>query len=119
MPNTDREPRPLIRHHKRGCVTTKAAEKFRKTEHERNTIDDILKRNGEVEAEIKAKTTSGSLSDATVKDFLDKSLTVAKLQDFIHARMFDSAKFQRSKLVGSDGNLNKICYLQYYLKIIK
>ena len=36
--------------------------------------------------------------------------SVANLQDFIHARMFDGKTFQKAKLVGSDGKLNKIRY---------
>lgn len=69
----------------------KDAEKFRKAEHERNAIGHIIERNGQVEAEILAKTASGLLEDSTVLDFL--SLSVAKLEDFIHARMFDGQTF--------------------------
>ena len=57
---------------------------------------------------MKAKTQSKSIVGATVSDFL--SLTSSKLQDFIHARRFDGQTFQQSKVVRSDGKLNKTRY---------
>ena len=86
----------------------KLSEEHRTMEREYNIINDILARNTEVETELKAKTESGSLTDASVVDFL--SLTAKKLQDFIHCRKFDDATFHQSRLVGSDGKLNKTRY---------
>ena len=71
----------------------------------RSTIHDILVRNGRVEEQLKAKTTTGSLIDATVALFL--SLTSKELKDFIHARRFNDKTFHESKLVGPSGKLNK------------
>ena len=48
------------------------------------------------------------MGDATVSDFL--TLSVPKLENFIHARKFDGSTFQKSKLCGADGKLNKTRY---------
>ena len=84
----------------------KASEQQCKEEVAYNTIQDILQQNSGVEQELQKKTESGSVSDATVQDFLDLK-PASKLENFIHAGRFDGHVFQKSKLVGSDGKLNK------------
>ena len=55
---------------------------------------------------MRDKTEIGSVADATVQDFLNLK-PASKLENFIHARRFDGHIFQKSKLAGSDGKLNK------------
>ena len=84
----------------------KASEQQCKEEVAYNTIQDILQQNSGVEQELQDKTESGYVSDATVQDFLDLK-PASKLENLIHARRFDGHTFQKSKLTGSDGKLNK------------
>ena len=77
----------------------------------RSTIQHILQRNAEVEAELKTKIMGEVIADASVQDFLD--LTPAqKLKDFIHARKFTGDVFHTSQLTGTSGKLNKTLHRQ-------
>jgi hypothetical protein len=76
----------------------KLAEKHRDAVVACSTINDILSCNNAVEA----------LFDVTVAHFL--LLNTSKLQDFIHARMFDSKTSQKTKIAGADRKLNKTRY---------
>mmetsp|Transcript_44512 Transcript_44512/g.93388 ORF Transcript_44512/g.93388 Transcript_44512/m.93388 type:complete len:511 (-) Transcript_44512:806-2338(-) len=87
----------------------KIIEDAHRGEIEKNAIDAILARNESVERELKEKKESRSLADATVADFLELK-PASKLEDFIHARKFEGQTFQRAKLAGSDGKLNKTRY---------
>ena len=82
-----------------------------------NMVCDILWQNSEVEKELKDKSIHGTVGDATITNFL--TLSVAKLEDFIHARKFDGPTFQKSKLAGPDGKLNKTRYKQQTAESIK
>ena len=64
-----------------------------------NNINDILRQNNDVEVELKAKTESKSVADATVEDFLDLKPAL-KLKNFIRAHKFDGHIFQETKLIG-------------------
>ena len=86
----------------------KLAEAHRDAVVERDAISEILSRNHDVEVELQAKTNIATVADAGVVDFLP--LSVAKLQDFIHARKFNGKTFHKSKLAGTDGKLNKLRY---------
>jgi ribosomal protein L15 len=87
----------------------KMAEQHDKAVTEYHTINDILRRNAEVENELKDRVTSGVVADATVTDFLSLK-PASKLEDFIHARKFSGKTFHRSKLAGVNGKLNKTRY---------
>ena len=89
----------------------KMVEKHRDAIVEYTTINNILSRNGIVEAKVLASSVDGKPGDlaaASVVKFLD--LNTARLQDFIHARKFNSQTFQKAKLLGADGKLNKTRY---------
>ena len=70
----------------------KTSAAYQKAEVERNIVNDIFQKNCAVGLELKVKTASNSVSDAIVSSFVDLK-PPAKLQDFIHARNFDSQTF--------------------------
>ncbi|KAL9178336.1 hypothetical protein ACHAXT_001764 [Thalassiosira profunda] len=96
------EPQRRMRKEKR---RQRAAKEYSDAVHECNTIADILRQNGEVEEKIRAKS-NGILAQAEIKHF--HSLSVDELKPFIHARKFNGKTFQKAKLCGNDGKLNKL-----------
>ena len=89
----------------------KMAEKHRNAIVEYATVNDILSRNGILETKVLASSVDGEPGDiaaASVVRFLH--LNTAMRQDFIHARKFNSKTFQKAKLLGADGKLNKTRY---------
>ena len=73
---------------------------------EYNVILHLLKRNEEVEDELKSKTSTSTLADCSIQHFLDLK-PVTKLYDFIHVRKFLGKQFQKSKLIRPGQTLNK------------
>jgi len=75
------------------------------------TIREILNRNTAVEAKLRTCAVNedhADLASLTVHQFL--TLNSSQLQDFVHARKFVGKTFEKSKLVGADGKLNKTRY---------
>ena len=73
---------------------------------EYNVILHLLKRNEEVEEELKSKMSTRTLADCSIQHFLDLK-PVTKLNDFIHVRKFPGKQFQKSKLIRPGQTLNK------------
>ena len=76
-----------------------------------STIKVILRRNSAVEVkllEAQADSPNEGLDHCRVKDFL--KLNCLELQEFIHARKFSEKTFQKTKLSGTNGKLNKPRY---------
>ena len=73
------------------------------------TVNDILRRNADVEAKLLAMqkgTEQPGLQHSKVDNFL--LLSTTELQDFIHARSFTGKTFQKTKLADIDSKLNKV-----------
>ena len=90
---------------------------FRIAEQDHNVINDILQRNNNVEIDLKGRTSSDCLSEATVQHFL--GLTISQLKGFIHAQKINGRGFQESKIVGSAGSIKKTLYREHIAEYIE
>ena len=99
-----REQKRLRAEKRRGILAKKHREAMVKS----NIISKILDRNETVENELRSKSASKSVEDATVSDFL--LLSVSKLKDFIHLRKFTGHQFRVRQLAKPGASLNKSVY---------
>ena len=85
---------------------------------EHKIILNILERKKAVESGLELRTTSESMEEATVEDFLKLS-PVSNLEDFIHARKFTGKNSQKGKLPPPGKNLIKTVYRGQTMKLIE